>query len=78
MMDCATLSVPEAAKVLGVGRIAMYRAVCEGRVPALRVGRKPKLRIPKVAVEELLRHPERWESRQGECEQSRRQAPSLR
>jgi len=62
MTDCATLSVPEAARVLGIGRIAMYRAVKEGRVAVLRVGRRPKLRIPKVAIQELLRHPDRWET----------------
>jgi hypothetical protein len=35
-MDCATLSVPEAAKVLGIGRVRMYEAVRIGRVWGVR------------------------------------------
>ena len=62
-MDCATLSVPEAAKVLGIGRIRMYDAVREGRVPALKVGRKPKYRIPLRVIERLLEDPERFSRR---------------
>ena len=65
MTECATLSVPEAAKVLGVGRIAMYRAVREGRVPALRVGRKPKLRVPRAVLERLLTDPEEFNREEG-------------
>jgi len=61
MTDCATLSVPEAAKLLGVGRITMYRAVQDGRVPALKVGRKPKYRIPKRVIERLLDDPQEFE-----------------
>ena len=57
MVNCATFSVPEAARALGVGRTAMYQAVREGRVPALRVGRKPKFRIPRLAVKRLLENP---------------------
>jgi len=60
MPDVLTYSVMEAARVLGVGQRSIYTAVREGRLPAIRVGRKPKLRIPKVAVQELLQHPERW------------------
>jgi excisionase family DNA binding protein len=62
MTDCATLSVPEAAKLLGIGRIAMYRAVRDGRVPALRVGRKPKYRIPTRVIERLLDDPHEFEN----------------
>ena len=62
-MDCATLSVPEAAKVLGIGRVRMYDAVREGRVRALRVGTKPKYRIPRRVIERLLDDPRRFERR---------------
>ena len=64
-MDCATLSVPDAAKVLGVGRVAMYRAVREGRVPALRVGRKPKLRVPRAVLDRLLDDPAEFNRQEG-------------
>ena len=62
MPDVLTYSVIEAARVLGVGTRTVYDAIHDGRLPALRVGRKPKLRIPKRAVEELLRDPSRWGS----------------
>ena len=62
-MDCETLSVPEAAKVLGIGRVRMYDAVREGRVRALRVGTKPKYRIPRRVIERLLDDPRRFERR---------------
>jgi len=57
-----TVGVREAARLLGIGEQSIYQAIRDGRLPAIRVGRKPKLRIPKVAIEELLRHPERWET----------------
>ena len=57
-----TYSVTEAAQALGVGLNSVYQAIRDRRLPALRIGRKPKLRVPRAAIEELLRHPERWES----------------
>jgi excisionase family DNA binding protein len=62
MAEVLTYSVTEAARVLGVGQHSVYEAIRDGRLPAIKVGRKPKLRIPKVAVQELLQHPERWAS----------------
>jgi excisionase family DNA binding protein len=62
-MDCATLSVPEAAKLLGIGRVRMYEAVREGRVRALRADTKPKYRIPRRAIERLPHNPRRFERR---------------
>jgi len=65
-MDCATLSVPEAAKVLGIGRVRMYEAVRIGRVwgvrgnvafvlareslPAPQAGRENGSRSPRAAA----------------------------
>lgn len=62
MVRVQTYSVSEAARVLGIGEESIYQAIREGRLPALKVGRKPKLRIPRVAIEELLRDPSRWET----------------
>ena len=59
-IELQTLSVPEAARALGVGVHSLYEAVRQGRVPALRVGRKPRLRIPRRAVERLLECPEEF------------------
>ncbi len=57
-METQTLSVRQAAQVLGVGTRSLYQAVRDGRMPVLRIGRKPKFRIPRVAVKWLLEHPE--------------------
>jgi len=35
-----TLSVTEAGQLLGVGKASLYRAIREGRMPALRIGQK--------------------------------------
>jgi excisionase family DNA binding protein len=57
-----TVGVREAAHLLGIGEQSLYQAIRDGRLAAIRVGRKPKLRIPRAVIEELLRHPERWET----------------
>lgn len=47
-----TLSVEQAAEIVGVGRNAAYRAAHSGDIPAFRVGRK--LRVPTAALLRLL------------------------
>jgi excisionase family DNA binding protein len=47
-----TMSVEEAAAMLGVGRDAGYEAVRRGQIPALRVGRA--WRVPRAALMKLL------------------------
>ena len=58
--EALTLSVPETARALGIGLNSVYRAVRENRLPALRVGTKPKLRIPRQVVERLMEDPTAW------------------
>lgn len=48
----ATLSVPEAGAVLGIGRDASYAAAERGEIPALRIGRT--LRVPVTRLRALL------------------------
>ncbi len=50
-----TLSVPETAKVLGIGRNLCYDRVKTGEIPAIRIGRR--LVIPRAALEKLLAEP---------------------
>jgi excisionase family DNA binding protein len=50
--EVMTMSVPEAGRVLGLGRNAAYDAARRGEIPVLRFGRK--LRVPRVALERLL------------------------
>jgi excisionase family DNA binding protein len=50
-----TMSVEEAATMLGVGRDAGYEAVRRGQIPALRVGRA--WRVPRAALMKILEAP---------------------
>ena len=48
-----TLTVEEAAEILGIGRNSAYEAVKRGEIPALRLGRR--LLVPRAALERILR-----------------------
>ena len=50
-----TLSVEEAAKVLGIGRNLCYDRVKTGEIPAIKIGRR--LLVPRRALERLLEEP---------------------
>ncbi len=47
-----TMTVPQAAKRLGIGRNAAYQAVRRGEIPAIRIGNR--LLVPKRAFDDLL------------------------
>lgn len=47
-----TLTVEEAARVLGIGRGSAYEAARVGHLPTIRIGRR--LLVPRVALERLL------------------------
>jgi excisionase family DNA binding protein len=47
-----TLTVTEAAVLLGVGRNTCYAAIARGELPAVRLGRR--LLVPRIALEKLL------------------------
>lgn len=42
------ISVPEAAKILGIGRRQAYRAVQDGEIPAVRIGRRILVPLSKL------------------------------
>lgn len=48
----ATISVPEAGEVLGIGREAAYNAARRGELPTLRLGRR--LLVPTQALLDML------------------------
>ena len=52
MTEAATLSVTEAAALLGLGRAAAYRAVHRGDLPCIRVG--TRLLILRGPLERIL------------------------
>jgi excisionase family DNA binding protein len=47
-----TLTIEEAAGLLGVGRATAYEAARRGQLPTLRIGRR--LLVPRARLEELL------------------------
>ncbi len=51
-----TLNVSDAAKVLGISRGLAYQMVREGKLPAIRFGKR--LVVPKWAIEHLLQEPQ--------------------
>jgi len=50
--DCLTVTVDEAARILGISRNSAFRAVRSGELPAIRIGRR--LLVPRAQVTELL------------------------
>jgi len=55
MKDKLTLSVEEAAKLLGIGRNLCYDRVKTGEIPVIKIGRR--LLVPRSALEKLLANP---------------------
>lgn len=51
-IECQTISVEDAGKVLGIARNTAYAAARAGQIPAVRIGRK--IRVPKAALQRLL------------------------
>ena len=50
-----TVSVADAARILGISRGSAYRAISAGDLPALRLGRR--LVVPTLALRNLLEAP---------------------
>lgn len=48
LRDRATISVPEAGEVLGLGRDAAYAAAERGQIPVLPLGRKLRVPVPRL------------------------------
>lgn len=47
-----TLTIPEAARLLGISRAAAYEGVRRSEIPAVRIGRR--LLVPRAAFERWL------------------------
>ena len=52
--DVRFLTVAEAASIMRVSKMTVYRLVHNGELPAVRVGRS--FRVPESAVHDYLRH----------------------
>ena len=53
METTLTMDVEQAGKLLGLSRRTAYRLAAAGTIPTMRLGRK--LRVSKLALDELLR-----------------------
>lgn len=47
-----TITIEEAAVMLGIGRDSAYRAAKRGEIPTIRIGRR--LLVPRAALAEML------------------------
>lgn len=54
-----TVTVAEAARLLGIGRASAYQAVATGAIPSLRLGRR--IVVPIAALERMLSGPGKGE-----------------
>jgi len=52
-MQPATVTVEEAARILGIGRQTAYDLARQGKLPVLRLGKK-RLVVPKIALQRML------------------------
>ncbi|WP_067891553.1 helix-turn-helix domain-containing protein [Nocardia vaccinii] len=55
LLNEPTVSVPDAAHLLGVGRSTIYAAAHSGEIPAVRIGNR--VRIPTIWLRRLLQIP---------------------
>jgi excisionase family DNA binding protein len=51
-LECLTVSVPEAGRLLGYSRNTTYEAIQRGELPVIRLGRK--IRVPLAAIDRML------------------------
>lgn len=51
-MTKSTITIPEAAEVLGIGRTAAYDAARTGQIPVIKIGKR--LLVPKTALDRML------------------------
>lgn len=60
----ATLTIPEACRLLGIGRNQGYEAARRGQIPTIVVGRR--ILVPRVALERVLAGEQRGNSDKAE------------
>jgi excisionase family DNA binding protein len=50
--ECMTVTVEEAARLLGISRNSAFRAVQRGQLPSIRIGRR--ILVPRARLAELI------------------------
>ena len=61
-----TLTVQEAATLLGIGRNSAYEAIKTGTLPSVQIGRR--ILVPRAALERMLMAPNETADGDHECE----------
>jgi excisionase family DNA binding protein len=51
-MECRTLKVEQAAKILGISRAIAYRYANDGTLPTIRIGNR--LLVPKAVIDKIF------------------------
>jgi excisionase family DNA binding protein len=65
LADALTITVPAAARKLGIGKNTAYEAIKRGEIPFVRIGRR--VLVPVAAFEKMLSEPaRRWRQRKSE------------
>lgn len=70
----AVLTVPEAARLLRIGRGAAYEAIRCGEIPSVRIGRS--IRVPRHGLAALLGEPLSGNGEGGESSEEANTAPA--
>jgi excisionase family DNA binding protein len=52
-MDKQVYKISEVAKILGISRSLVYRLIAEGKIPAMKLGKK-KIVVSKVSIQRIL------------------------
>lgn len=55
MRETLTVSIPEAARMLGVSKNLAYAAAARGEIPTIKVGHR--VLVPRAALDRLLNSP---------------------
>ena len=50
--DAMTLTIEEAARILGIGRNSAYEGARSGQIPTIRIGKR--MLVPRQALERML------------------------
>jgi excisionase family DNA binding protein len=50
--ECVTMTVEEAARILGISRNSAFRAVQRGQLPSIRIGRR--ILVPRARLSALI------------------------
>lgn len=60
MREALTVSIPEAAKMLGISRNLAYAGAARGEIPTVKVGHR--VLVPRAALDRLLNAPHKNEA----------------